>query len=159
MQTNRPSRRALLARIGYALLAVVSLEALWILFTFLAPRRRAVGSASVLTLGPIDDFAPGTVTAVPEGKFYLVRLDDGAFLALHRACTHLGCTVPWSEERRRFVCPCHASVYDIRGEVVQSPAPRPLDWMPVRVENGIVKVVVDQRQRRSEFRPSQAHPA
>jgi hypothetical protein len=47
----------------------------------------------------------------------------------------------------------------MRGVVLSSPAPRPLDWLPVRVENGIVKVVLAERQRRSDFRPSQVHPS
>lgn len=159
MSSAGSPRRAFLIRTGYTLIALLGAELLWVLGSFLAPRRGRVATASILAVGPAESFAPGSVTAFPEGKFYLVRLADGAFLALHRECTHLGCTVPWSEEEQRFLCPCHASSYDIRGEVLSSPAPRPLDWLPVRIENGIVKVVTDERHRRSEFRPSQVHPA
>ena len=63
---------------------------------------------------PVESFEPGTVNAFVRGKFYLARLEDGGFLALHRKCTHLGCTVPWSKDQRKFVCPCHASSYDMR---------------------------------------------
>ncbi|RKZ05488.1 Rieske (2Fe-2S) protein, partial [bacterium] len=105
------------------------------------------------------DFEPGSVTAFPAGKFYLVRLEQGGFLALYRECTHLGCTVPWSEKEQKFLCPCHASAFDIRGDVLSAPAPRPLDWLPVRIENGIVKVVLDDRRRRSSFSPSQVQPS
>lgn len=151
------SRRSFLVRIGWALGFVALAEAVWVVVSFLLPRRRTVDAAEIFVAGPVGDFTLGSVTAFPEGKFYLVRLQDGSFLALHRECTHLGCTVPWSEDERKFVCPCHASSYDIRGVVLTSPAPRPLDWLPVRVENGIVKVVPAERQRRSEFRPSQVH--
>ena len=51
-------------------------------------------------------------------------LDDGGFLALHRKCTHLGCTVPWNRAENRFVCPCHASAFDLAGDVVSAPASR-----------------------------------
>ena len=103
-------------------------------------RRRASSSP-----GRPTRFAPGSVTAFPAGKFYLVRLADGGFLALHRQCTHLGCSVPWDEASGRFACPCHASVFDLRGDVLAPPAPRPLDLFAVRIENGIVKV--DTRRR------------
>ena len=139
---------------------VAVLEYVWLFLEFLRPRRSRAASRSsdqIYVAGPIDRFESNSVTPFPKGKFYLVRLQDGSFLALHRECTHLGCTVPWSEDERKFVCPCHASSYDIRGVVLTSPAPRPLDWLPVRVENGIVKVVPAERQRRSEFRPSQVH--
>lgn len=157
-QPERP-RRQFLVRAGAILLALVGVELVWVLGSFLRPRSREAQAGKVMAVGPVGSFVPGSVTAFPAGHFYLVRLDDGGFLALHRECTHLGCTVPWSEAQQQFICPCHASRYDIRGVVLQSPAPRPLDWLPVRVENGIVKVVVDERHRRSEFRPAQVHPA
>jgi len=131
-------------------------EAAWIVASFLKPRRKAPqGGSSLVVAGPSEAFAPGSVTAFPAGKFYLVRLVDGGFLALHRQCTHLGCSVPWDEASARFACPCHASVFDLRGDVLAPPAPRPLDLFAVRIENGIVKVDVSAPIRRSSFEPSQ----
>ena len=95
------------------------------------------------------------MTPFPAGGFYLVRLEDGGFLALHRECTHLGCSVPWRAERERFECPCHASTFDRTGAVLGPPATRPLDLLPVRIENGQVKVELGRRIRRSAFEPSQ----
>ena len=131
-------------------------EAAWIVASFLKPRGRAPkGDGGLVVAGPTDLFAPGSVTAFPAGKFYLVRLADGGFLALHRQCTHLGCSVPWDEAAGRFACPCHASVFDLRGDVLAPPAPRPLDLFSVRIENGIVKVEVSKPLRRSRFEPEQ----
>jgi len=103
----------------------------------------------------VDRFEPGSVTAFPEGRFYLTRLADGGFLALHRECTHLGCTVPWVAAEDRFVCPCHASSFDITGDVLSPPAPRPLDIFPVRIENAIVKVDISKIIKRQSFVSSQ----
>lgn len=140
---------------GLGLAAVA--EFAWIGISFLRPRRNRDETANDLVVcGPVGDFEPGTVTPFPAGKFYLARLDDGGFLALHRECTHLGCTVPWNRAENRFVCPCHASTFDIAGRVSGPPAPRPLDILEVRIENGIVKVVPGHRTRRTEFRPEQA---
>jgi cytochrome b6-f complex iron-sulfur subunit len=131
-------------------------ELVWITASFVRPRSGVADTLSeVVIAGGVDDFAPGSVTAFPSGRFYLVRLDDGGFLAVHRECTHLGCTVPWRAESGRFECPCHASVFDITGEVLGPPAIRPLDLLPVRLENGIVKVDIGRRIRRSTFDPSQ----
>jgi len=140
---------------GLGLAAVA--EAAWVVVAFLRPRRAADAALSSLVVaGPIEQFEPGSVTAFRQGKFYLVRLEDGGFLALYRQCTHLGCTVPWVEEERRFACPCHASSFDLRGEVLNPPAPRPLDTFAVRIENGIVKVDTARPLRRDRFDPSQA---
>jgi cytochrome b6-f complex iron-sulfur subunit len=137
------SRRSLLVRLWIALGVVAAGEIAWIAASFLRPRRSApvvADQTDLVIAGAVDEFEPGSVTAFPVGKFHLVRLDDGGFLALHRKCTHLGCTVPWVAEEQRFVCPCHASSFDIHGEVLNPPAPRPLDVFAVRIENGIVKV-------------------
>ena len=152
-----PARRSLLRLawlgVGFAALG----EAAWIVASFLKPRCQASksGGGGLVVAGPEEAFPPDSVTAFPAGKFYLVRLKDGGFLALHRQCTHLGCSVPWDEASGRFACPCHASAFDLRGDVLAPPAPRPLDIFPVRIENGIVKVDVSAPIRRSAFDPSQ----
>jgi cytochrome b6-f complex iron-sulfur subunit len=151
-----PERRSFLrlAWLGVGLTALG--EAAWIVASFLKPRRQASkDGVSLVVAGPMDAFAPSSVTAFPAGKFYLVRLADGGFLALHRQCTHLACSVPWDEASGRFACPCHASAFDLRGDVLSPPAPRPLDLLAVRIENGIVKVDVSAPIRRSAFDASQ----
>lgn len=149
-------RRRLLLRLWGALGLAAFAEGVWILASFVRPRRaEGERDAGLVVAGPLDRFEPGSVSAFPAGKFYLVRLRDGGFLALHRECTHLGCTVPWVAEESRFACPCHASAFDVTGQVLSPPAPRPLDLHPVRMENGIVKVDTRQRLRRTAFDPSQ----
>jgi menaquinol-cytochrome c reductase iron-sulfur subunit len=51
-------------------------------------------------------------------------------------CTHLGCRFDWQPEAGRFLCPCHGSVFSIDGKVLGGPAPRPLDTLPSKVEDG-----------------------
>lgn len=148
------TRRGFVAKLWLALGFAALAEYVWLGVEFLRPRK-AVADAALVLAGPVDRFAPGTVTAFPAGRFYLARLDDGGFMALNRECTHLGCTVPWIDDEGRFVCPCHASAYDIRGDVVSPPAPRPLDLHPVRIENGRVKVDTGTLVERRTFDPSQ----
>jgi len=51
-------------------------------------------------------------------------------------CTHLGCRFDWHPEAGRFICPCHGSVFSIDGKVLAGPAPRPLDTLPSKIEDG-----------------------
>lgn len=157
MGRKKPTpRRRVLGWAWGGLLSLLAAEVAWIAGSFLRPRAsRAADDASTVVAGPVDGFALDSVTAFPDGRFYLVRLPDGGFLALDRTCTHLGCTVPWNRETGRFECPCHASSFDITGAVLAPPAPRPLDLYRVRIENGKVKVDTGRRERRQAFRPDQ----
>ncbi len=138
-----PPRRSFLYKTWLGLGGLVLVEALWTLVSFLKPRQGGAAEGNggdMVVAGPVEQFPIRSVTAFQKGRFYLARLEDGGFLALFRECTHLGCTVPWSEEENQFVCPCHSSTFDITGEVVSPPAPRALDYFAVRIENGIVKI-------------------
>ena len=147
------SRRNFLWKLSWGLAGAVVLEYLWVVSSFLRPRkaRGLTDEATIIVAGPVDRFEPGTVTAFPNGRFYLVCLDDGGFLAVSRECTHLGCTVRWTADQQRFVCPCHASSFDIAGDVLSPPAPRALDLRPVRIENNVVKVNVGEKVTRKSF--------
>lgn len=51
-------------------------------------------------------------------------------------CTHLGCYYDWDPAGKRFACPCHGSIFAPTGKVLGGPAPRPLDTLPYKIENG-----------------------
>jgi Rieske Fe-S protein len=55
--------------------------------------------------------------------------------ALSAVCPHLGCEVPWNEQVGKFVCPCHGSVFAPDGSLVQGPALRGMDTLPIKFEN------------------------
>jgi cytochrome b6-f complex iron-sulfur subunit len=151
-------RRSFLNMLWVILGSVALAEFVAVAFAFLRPHRlkvRAENPDSVITAGAVERFAPNSVTAFVRGKFYLARLQDGGFLALSRTCTHLGCTVPWIEKEMRFACPCHGSAFDITGNVIHAPAPRPLDIYPIVIENQIIKVDTRKTFKRDSFRVEQ----
>ena len=156
--TPSDSRRRFLSWLWIALGVIALAEIIGMVIAFLSPRARrgkSGDSGAVIEAGPVDKFQPESVTAFVRGRFYLARLKDGGFLALSRKCTHLGCSVPWLADEKRFVCPCHASAFDIRGAVVNPPAPRALDMYPVAIENNIVKVDTAKLMKRDRFSADQ----
>jgi cytochrome b6-f complex iron-sulfur subunit len=118
---------------------------------FLAPRSLEGEFGGVVNTGEVDSFPYGMVTEFPDGRFFLVRAEDGGFLAVYRRCTHLGCSVSWKPAENRFVCPCHASNFDFHGNVENPPAPRALDTFPVEIKNGQVLVDTSRSQSRDAF--------
>lgn len=152
------NRRTFLNRIWTLLGVLASIEVGWIGLSVFASRGKKQQSESahqVINAGRINLLQPNTVTPISQGRFHLVCLEDGSLLALSNSCTHLGCAVPWDQAQGKFICPCHGSTFDIKGEVLTAPATRPLDVYPVRIENGMVKVDVTQRIKRDSFSPAQ----
>ena len=155
---QEPSRRSFLNKLWIGLGILALLEFALLVIAYLRPSKTGVksgNSETIIEAGPVAKFSLNSVTAFIRGKFYLCRLEDGGFLAISRKCTHLGCTVPWLDKEKRFACPCHASAFDIKGEVINPPAPRPLDLYRLFIENNIVKVETGKRIKRSEFRAEQ----
>ena len=140
---------------GLGILAVAEIVGVSAAFMFSGKSKNVSAPKQLLEAGPVDSFLPGTVSAFMGGRFYLARLQDGGFIALSLRCTHLGCSIEWEEAKKRFVCPCHSSAFDINGEVLNPPASRALDYYPVLIDNGIIKVDIGTLIERNTFRKDQ----
>ena len=137
--------------------------------TFFRPGKTSP-FGGVISAGTVDQLKVGDVKAVTEGKFYVTRVPEG-FIALWWKCPHLGCTVPWREndpvmpgdegfaQKGRFNCPCHGSIYNRYGQILQGPAPRPMDRFPLAIEGGKLKVDTGKVIARSRAGPEGAVPA
>lgn len=100
--------------------------------------------------------SPALSKAVYDGKekkFYdhkgeLVHINKPNFpyIAYSGKCPHLGCAYKWRKVKKLpdpiFLCPCHLSFYDAAGAVLDGPAPRGLDVLPIQVDSvGAIKVI------------------
>jgi len=91
---------------------------------------------------------PATAIASNSGLLFafgrrpalLVRDEAGEFRAFLATCTHLACTVNYDPDSRRIVCPCHQGLFDLEGNVLGGPPPRPLERLSVEVDNGTIHV-------------------
>lgn len=151
-------RRNFIRSLWIALISISVIEFSALLVAFLTSGGRKPGSANdgmLKVLGKVDDFSNGSVTTFRSDRMYLVRMDDGGFLALSLQCTHLGCAVGWNPDAMEFECPCHASSFDMHGDVISPPAPRALDYYPLIVEQGLLKADTRKAVKRKRFNKSQ----
>ena len=51
---------------------------------------------------------------------------DEQWVAVWKICTHGNCDVEWDLDEQWVVCPCHNSIFDFDGSVLQGPATRGL---------------------------------
>ena len=152
---SKVSRRDFLKLGLGALSALVVLEVGGASLLFMKPRSLEGEFGGRVNAGSVDSFPSGSVVQFPDGRFFLVRAHDGGFLAVYQRCTHLGCSVTWEADEGRFFCPCHASSFDIHGDVENPPAPRALDNFPVTIADGQVLVDTGQTESRDSFSADQ----
>jgi cytochrome b6-f complex iron-sulfur subunit len=79
------------------------------------------------------DFPEGTVRFDKEHRAYVIGTSGGVY-ALSAVCTHLGCITRFRSDENVIACPCHGSRFDLEGNVVGGPAPRPLPWIEVQAD-------------------------
>ena len=75
------TRREFLGKAWKWLGVLAAAEFAVVLGAYLWPRK-GTGEAeagAVVEAGPVAEFTPSSVTAFPQGRFYLVRLADGGF--------------------------------------------------------------------------------
>jgi menaquinol-cytochrome c reductase iron-sulfur subunit len=150
----RPSRRGVLKLAMGTMSAIVSLL-LGIPFVaaLVAPayRKSASHFAKVGEVGPLPRGSPASLmfqSRTTDGfmrrtgthEVWVVKHSNGDLTVFSPICTHLGCHYAWVASEGQFVCPCHNSHFSITGKVLSGPAPRPLDTLPYRIEDGILYV-------------------
>jgi menaquinol-cytochrome c reductase iron-sulfur subunit len=117
-----------------------------------ALKRRAQAWVNVAAVGELPVGKPQQleyVATVQDGYLetktqkavWAVKQVDGQVTVFSPMCTHLGCGYHWDGAEQKFKCPCHGSVYDVSGRVIGGPAPRPLDALPSKVDNGRLFVI------------------
>jgi cytochrome b6-f complex iron-sulfur subunit len=76
----------------------------------------------------------------------LVRTSEGELRAFNAVCTHLDCTVQYKTDTSQIWCACHNGMYDLAGNVVSGPPPRPLERLAANVRGapGQEEIVVSR---------------
>jgi cytochrome b6-f complex iron-sulfur subunit len=143
-------------KIGLVTLFLTALaEVIGLVTRFLSPKSLHEKTGGVVSVGSIDRYEPGSVTLFREGGFFLIRTEEGGFMAVYRRCPHLGCTVNWDGNITEFYCPCHASSFDLYGEELSPPVPRSLDLLEVSFDEKNILVDTSHVTQRDAFEPGQ----
>lgn len=82
-----------------------------------------------------DAYVKPQLTNVPV---FVINHGEDKFTVFDVRCTHLGCPVSYDDAGKQFLSPCHNGVFDIKGNVVAGPPPRPLDQYQYKVEDGVL---------------------
>jgi cytochrome b6-f complex iron-sulfur subunit len=138
-EPERPLRRDFLTQLGIGACAVAAVGSGLVTLDFLKPKVLFEPPTS-FRAGDPGDYPEGTVRFNRERKAYVIGAASGVY-ALSAVCTHLGCITRFLSDQNVIACPCHGSRFDLEGNVVQGPAPRPLPWLEVGTDSTGLLVV------------------
>jgi cytochrome b6-f complex iron-sulfur subunit len=130
---EEPTRRDVLTRIGVGACAVAAAGSGAVTLDFLVPKVLFEPPTAFRAGSPLD-YPDGTVRFDRERKAYVIG-GDGGIYALSAVCTHLGCITRYVSDESAIACPCHGSRFDLEGNVTHGPAPRPLPWLEVKLDD------------------------
>ena len=123
------TRRDFFGQIGVSACVVAAVGSGAVTLDYLKPKVLFEPSTSFIAGTPLD-FSEGVVRFQKEKKAYVIGTSGGVY-ALSAVCTHLGCIARYKSDEKVIACPCHGSRFDLEGNVVHGPAPRPLPWLDV----------------------------
>lgn len=109
---------------------------------FLNPPPVSEAAVNEAVAGNVRDLTPnsGKIVRFGNSPVLLIRVSQTEWRALSAVCTHLGCIVQYQPERTRIWCACHNGVYNLQGQVVSGPPPRPLEPYTVHIRGDEVVV-------------------
>jgi cytochrome b6-f complex iron-sulfur subunit len=126
-----------------ALMAFAGLVGLAALFSVLEQSRPALPTTPTMGLpaGAIansSQVTPGNPAYFDFPTNYpniLLKKSDGSLLALSMLCTHVCCQLSYDPGSDQLYCPCHGSLFDSTGNVIQGPAGYPLPTVQLTVDS------------------------
>lgn len=143
MSGNEPTRRGFLDLVLGLLGAISAIGVVYPVGMYLWPRvdKKDGGETRAMKL-PVGDVPIG------EAKFIrflnkpavIMRPNEQEIYALSAVCTHLGCVVKWNDAGKDLFCPCHGGKFDVKGNVLGGPPPKPLPSFTAKIENEYIVV-------------------
>jgi Rieske Fe-S protein len=140
--------RALISRrifLGYALkggaLALFG-ATVYPVLRYLMPPQGVEASVSSVVAAKVDELAGNAAKIFRFGNRpgLLVHTPQGELKAFSAVCTHLNCTVQYDDQASVIWCACHNGKFDLHGQVISGPPPRPLEAYQVNIRGDDVIV-------------------
>ena len=102
---------------------------------YLYPPKGVEASVSSVAAATVGELATNTAKIFRFGNRpgILINTPQGELKAFSAVCTHLNCTVQYDKDDSIIWCACHNGKYDLNGQVISGPPPRPLDAYHVNV--------------------------
>jgi cytochrome b6-f complex iron-sulfur subunit len=137
-----PKRRDFLDYLLATSIGATLLAIFYPIARFVIPPRVSESAESSVVAGSVKDMAPNTGKIFKFGNKpgILIRTPAGEFRAFSATCTHLDCIVQYRPDMKEIWCACHNGQYNLSGQNVGGPPPRPLEEFVVNTRGDEIVV-------------------
>jgi Rieske Fe-S protein len=99
------------------------------IFRFMSPPKTVEAAQHSVSAGKLNELPvnSGKIFKFGNKPGILIRTASGELRAFSAVCTHLECIVQYSAERKQIWCACHNGQYNVNGQNIGGPPPRPLE--------------------------------
>jgi Rieske Fe-S protein len=102
---------------------------------FLIPPRVTEATQNSVVAARVNELVAnsGKIFKFGNRPGLLIHTPTGELRAFSAICTHLDCVVQYQPEMKGIWCACHNGRYDLKGQNVSGPPPRPLEEYVVNI--------------------------
>jgi cytochrome b6-f complex iron-sulfur subunit len=123
--------------------AVATLGAIvYPILRFMSPPQIVESAENSVVAAKLSEVPPnsGKIFKFGNKPGILVHTTAGEFKAFSAVCTHLECIVQYKEDTKQIWCACHNGQYNLSGQNIGGPPPRPLEEFKVNTRGDDVVV-------------------
>jgi Rieske Fe-S protein len=121
-------RRVLNFLLGTSALATLG-AIFYPIIRFMLPPHIVEAMQSSVVAAKLSEVPPnsGKIFKFGSKPGLLIRTSSGELKAFSAVCTHLDCIVQYRPDSKQIWCACHNGQYNLNGENIGGPPPRPLE--------------------------------
>ncbi len=99
---------------------------------------KSISAAFLKRIAPVTDVlgligaGEGKIINYDGRKVGVYKNENNDYFCINPVCTHLKCSLSFNEAEKTWDCPCHGSRFDIRGNILEGPAVKPLDKIKIK---------------------------
>ena len=143
-QTSPPSRKrreCLDYLLGTSVVATLA-AIVYPIIRFLIPPAETESAQNSVVAAKLSELEPnsGKIFKFGTKPGILVRTPSGELKAFSATCTHLDCIVQYRPDMKMVWCACHNGQYNLSGQNIGGPPPRPLEEFQVNTRGDEIVV-------------------
>lgn len=110
-------------------IGATALAVFYPILKFITPPEVIEAAQNSVTAGKVGELAlnSGKIFKFGNKPGILIRSASGEFKAFSAICTHLDCIVQYEPDKKQIWCACHNGLYNLNGQNIGGPPPRPLE--------------------------------